>query len=54
MMQRAGKKQHSIPMILFTLTMRKGLLTFLYLMVYLVANPLVRNKHKQKVKEKSL
>ena len=27
---------------------RKGLLTFLCLVVYLVANPLVKNKHKVK------
>ena len=32
--------------VLFTLTVRQGLLTFLYSMVYLVTSPLDRNKHK--------
>lgn len=46
------QKKPPITMILFRLTMRKGLLTFLCLMVYLVTNPLVKNKHKQKLKKK--
>lgn len=54
MVQRTKKRQHQITMILFRLMMRKDLLTFLCLMVYLVTNPLVKNKHKRKVKEKKI
>lgn len=39
-------------MIFYRLIIRKSLLTFLCLMVYLATNPLAKNKHKQKVKEK--
>lgn len=45
-MQRAEKRQHSVTGVLFTLTVRQGLLTFLYSVVYLVTSPLDRNKHK--------